>query len=495
MHVARRTHGFCTGLLLASLTAVVGCGGADDPGGADAAADGFLAFDIPRTDVVEADVPAVMDSQVARDAVIEDRAAPGDVRDVRVVLDVLQVDDAGVNPPQDGGMGGNCGPTPAVGEHITEMSTAGWAALNRGSAIMMHGCAGATRPQDCLASAPLVGTTTFGANWQPEALTGTHLRLLYTANYSSSFWSRSSADGRFVALGARIVDLAGPRMIPTAAQYDPGFFPDNSGFFYHSSMGPRVCEQSVLSTGMPAMITLTEPQCARASSVGLYQHMGAALSGGDYYVVYGRYTSDNGGHSPTLRDPAAAFGSGERQQVTVMTNTGSGFAIAGTGAVTTPGEADPIISPSGRLILTRTAGTGGGSHFVLRRLQVTRAGSAVSITAPTIGRYCFSGGKGSISYDERWFTYHHYVTAADAVEMGFTGPDDPAFAAYRTRGAANTYLVDLRTGARTRITNMQPGQYALFPHFRSDGWIYIIVRTAGSTPEHIVGSDAALTLP
>ena len=40
---------------------------------------------------------------------------------------------------------------------------------------------------------------------------------------------------------------------------------------------------------------------------------------------------------------------------------------------------------------------------------------------------------------------------------------------------------------------MAPGQYALFPHFRSDGWIYFIVRgDAGG--EHIVASDAALAI-
>jgi hypothetical protein len=41
---------------------------------------------------------------------------------------------------------------------------------------------------------------------------------------------------------------------------------------------------------------------------------------------------------------------------------------------------------------------------------------------------------------------------------------------------------------------MQPGQYALFPHFRSDGWIYFMVRTLGTENEHIVASDAALVI-
>ena len=42
-----------------------------------------------------------------------------------------------------------------------------------------------------------------------------------------------------------------------------------------------------------------------------------------------------------------------------------------------------------------------------------------------------------------------------------------------------------------RITNVQPGQYALFPHFRADGWLYFVVRTL-DTEEWFVASDAAL---
>jgi hypothetical protein len=63
---------------------------------------------------------------------------------------------------------------------------------------------------------------------------------------------------------------------------------------------------------------------------------------------------------------------------------------------------------------------------------------------------------------------------------------------YRTLGASNIYLIELATGTRRRLTNMAPGQYALFPSFRSDGWIYFPVRTLGTTTEHVVASDAAL---
>jgi hypothetical protein len=90
--------------------------------------------------------------------------------------------------------------------------------------------------------------------------------------------------------------------------------------------------------------------------------------------------------------------------------------------------------------------------------------------------------------------FHHYVTSADAVELGFTGPSDPSFAPYLAQGAANVYLMDLQTGVPTRITNMAPGQYALFPHFRSDGWIYFLVRDKNSGKEYVMASDAALNL-
>ena len=58
---------------------------------------------------------------------------------------------------------------------------------------------------------------------------------------------------------------------------------------------------------------------------------------------------------------------------------------------------------------------------------------------------------------------------------------------------ANLFLLDLVTGESRRITDMAPGQMAVFPHFRSDGWIYFVVKNATSG-EVIAASDAALVL-
>jgi len=154
-----------------------------------------------------------------------------------------------------------------------------------------------------------------------------------------------------------------------------------------------------------------------------------------------------------------------------------------------------VLSPSAKLEITRVSGPNERQiGYVLRKVNATLGGVSYDISAPEIARYCLSGGKPNFSYDERWIVFHHYVTAADAQELGFTDASDPGFTPYLQKGAANVYLMELSTGQATRVTNMQPGQYALFPHFRSDGWIYFQVRDKNTTKEYIVASDAALTL-
>jgi hypothetical protein len=130
--------------------------------------------------------------------------------------------------------------------------------------------------------------------------------------------------------------------------------------------------------------------------------------------------------------------------------------------------------------------------YVLRRVNMTASGSSYTVTTPEIARYCTQGGKPAISFDERYFVIHHYVTSSDWQELGYASVNAPAFQALLAKGASNIYLVDLVTGTRTRVTTMKPGQYALFPHFRSDGWFYFLVRDMNTGKEYAVASDAAL---
>jgi hypothetical protein len=85
------------------------------------------------------------------------------------------------------------------------------------------------------------------------------------------------------------------------------------------------------------------------------------------------------------------------------------------------------------------------------------------------------------------------VQPADWQVMGYASATDPEFVARVSSSTANVWLLDITTGVTRRITHMNPGQEALFPHFRSDGWIYFIVKhgITGAT-EAVVASDAAL---
>ena len=391
----------------------------------------------------------------------------------------------------------DCTPSisPSVGTIIADSATTGWSARNLASGILMHGCAGAASPEACLGTYPLAADRPIGTGW--AIVPGSHARILFEAPYTSSYWTRSSADGRFVAhgggrsTGASVIDLLRGVDIGADAAFDPGFFPDNSGIMFQGTpSGTAVCEQSVLSAGSPTHISFTEAGCTGAINVALYQHMGASLDGGDYWAVNSGWSGDPGGNGS---DPTLFVDAGSSVTFIAMRNSGTGFTPGDATTVTTPFEASAVLSPSARMMVTQIADASSVPvGYVLRRVDVTRDASGNhTIAVPEIARYCFPGGKPSLSLDDRWLVTHHRATDADAVDLGFTGPSDPAFAPYR--GISNLYLVDLTTGVRTRITHMAPDQQALFPHFRSDGWIYFQVRTDG-LPEYTVASDAALVL-
>jgi len=386
--------------------------------------------------------------------------------------------------------------TSEVATHAATMATQGWRAVNEENGILMFGCAGAATERDCLATYPRAGDGEFSMGWENGAVAGQRIRVLKENTYASSYWTRSSADGRFVAHGggqvanATVIDLAQDREIPAHAFYDPGFFPDNSGFIIQGS-GGSFCRQTLL-TSSPSQITFNEPECTSVPGVGLYQHLGA-VRGGDYWTVHGAFASDDGGHGQTGDDPPSWFDSSSTNRLIPMIYDGARYVPRAGITVATPYEGDTVISPSSKLLISRL-GSASGQHggFSLRALDATPSGNSYTVDVPVIGRYCVRGGKPGFSYDERYIVYHHYVEANDWQALGYGSADDPAFLALRQAGAANLFLLDLTTGSERRITTMGPGQYALFPHFRSDGWIYAIVRDNNRGREDVIASDAAL---
>ncbi len=384
-----------------------------------------------------------------------------------------------------------------VAAHVAAMKTEGWRALNRSSMMAMFGCGAATDPKLCLGAMPHGADQPYGAGWD---LPGRgRLRVLADVTYQSAYWTRSSPDGRFIGHGVQdipgsyIIDLQrGGQLVPINAAFDPNWFPDNSGFVFQGG-SRNTCAQSVL-TSNPTEVTMTEPQCTNLSSIGLYEHVGA-VSGGDHFAIDSRFVSDDGGHGPTLWNPQASFGSTAQIGFVPLIYDGTKFTAKAQISRPTPFEGDAVLSPSARLVISRVAGPNDTQlGFVLRKVAATPVGASYSIAIPEIARYCVRGGKPGFSYDERWIVYHRYVspTDVDAIELGFPNAAAAGFQPYRTQGAANVYLLELATGVSVRITNMGPGQYALFPHFRSDGWIYAAVRDPAAGHEYMVASDAAL---
>ncbi len=375
------------------------------------------------------------------------------------------------DPPPD-----TCTPgiSSAVGAHVAALEQSGWRSVNRSAGMSMHGCGAATDPRDCLASVPLAVDQTYGAGWEVPGQG--HIRVLHDATYQTSYWTRSSPDGRFVAHGVEavsgsyVIDLQRGVDVPIAADYDPSFFPDGSGFAFQGGANRNMCAISVL-TSNPSTITMTEAACTRILSLEQYEHLGKLLGGGDFFGLDGPFVTDDGGKIATTVDPLASFTSASRATFTPMIFDGTTFDEKAPNHVAAPFEGDFVLSPSARAMLSRVAGPDDVQlGFVLRQVDATLAGGTYTIDAPEIARYCISGGKPAFSFDERWVVFHHYEAS----------------------GAANLWLMDLRTGTPVRITNMAAGQYALFPHFRSDCWIYAQVRDLGAGHEYTIASDAAL---
>jgi hypothetical protein len=392
---------------------------------------------------------------------------------------------------------GDCDPTitPELTNRITNLAFTGWRAQNLASSISMYGCAGATSALDCMADQPAAPDRSYSNTWDVAPYT---LRILAELpDYNSSFWTRTSADGRFVAHGggdgaggSTIIDLTDDSHIGVDAAYDPTFFPDNSGFIFQGA-GNNTCAQSIL-LGHPTSISMDgSPQCSDIN-IGLYQHVGRAV-GSDYFAISGNFVTDDGGVG---QDPFAFFPANDSADIMPMIFNGTAYQPKTSTSVALHNEGDAVISPSMRLMITRKGDADGKqTAFVVRAVNAIPSGNSYNVTIPEIGSYCMSGGKPAFSYDERWITFHHVVSPtsdADAIDLGFADASDPGYAQYAASGTSNIYLLDLLTGQRRRITMMKPGQFAYFPHFRSDGWIYFLER--GGSRETIVASDAALKI-
>ncbi|MCR9163592.1 MAG: hypothetical protein ACE37F_15710 [Nannocystaceae bacterium] len=338
--------------------------------------------------------------------------------------------------------------------HLDDMEFEGWHATNVERGIDMFGCDGGDA-NDCFAGFE-------GVDVADGSLSGTRVIRLRDFDFNTSFWMRSSADGRFIGngggsvsgFGSTITDMVGDRNIGVRGSYDPGFFPNNDGFIMQGGAG--LCGQSVLTN--PALfedgIDFTEPGCTQASGINLYQHVAVDLAG-DYFIINSQFTSDSGSGNS---DPSAGFGEGSAMKFSPLVFDGQDWDQKDAVDVASPYEGDSVLSPSGRLVISRFAGPDGQAlgHMV-RRVEATPSGGSYDIRINQPVRFiCAPGAKSNISFDERYAVTHHYEN-----------------------GTANLFLTDLVTNNVYRITDMPADTKALFPHFRSDGWIYFLSTGAG----------------
>lgn len=361
------------------------------------------------------------------------------------------------------------GADPWLDEHIQEMEFDGWQARNEENGIRMHGCED-NPTLECFSSEEYEENS----EW---AGPNTRLVEIHELGFNTSFWMRASADGRFVAngggavdgFGATLTDLRRDRDIGVEGSYDPGFFPNNDGFIMQGG-GAGLCGRSVLTNDELTEdgIDFTEPGCTTASGINLYQHVAVDTSGGDYFVINSEFTSDSGGSSS---DPSAPFNEGSTMKFTPLVYDGSNWTQKDSTVVDSPYEGDSVLSPSGQMVISRFAGPEGESlGYMLRRVQATPNGDSYDISIdPPVQFLCTPGAKPNISYDEKYMVTHHYE-----------------------EGTSNIYLTELRSGETYPVTDMPEETEALFPHFRSDGWIYILVD--GPEGERVVASDIAVRL-
>ena len=358
--------------------------------------------------------------------------------------------------------------------HVEDMALDGWGALNVENGINNYGCT-SDDPLACFSDAPEL------AEYLPEG-DGSKQRIVEVRDlgFDTSFWMRSSADGRFVGnggrgsedgFGATVTDLITGTNIGVKGSYDPGFFPDNKGFIMQGG-GAGLCAQSVLTDADSIMggIDFTEPGCSRAEGINLYQHVAVSLDGGDYFIINSQFTSDPGNSGS--KDPRATFGETATMKFSPLVFSGTEWTQKPAVIVDSPFEGDSVLSPSGRMVISRVSGPDGTSvGFSLRRVDAQPNGEGTyDISIDQVAQFvCGSGAKANISFDERWMVTHHYED-----------------------GTANLYVTDMLSGVTTKATNMPEGTRALFPHFRSDGWIYFL--TSDGEKDRAVATDIVLQL-
>lgn len=391
-----------------------------------------------------------------------------------------------------------------VKAHIAAQNSSGqtWAKRNEASHLPMFACHNAHTLQ-CFTQKLPNGRDVFPVRYNllDHGMVGM-VRELHTLDKQPDFWVRSSADGRFFSGGGSpsfILDLEprlngqATRFIEVDAAYDPGFLPDNRGFIFQGAAtgsGTGFCRQSILNDPEVKRIDFKHPDCnfANRINVGLYQGIGSNLANGHIATIAGDFSGDDGFTRPYAMPPIFMRESTARLQLF----DGESLAQINDVNIQSPFWGSWNISPTNRLLLSITSGVddrGRPRHGGFNISLVPEASRlAKDLKINDIGkddqaRICTGGGeKGSFSLSERYLVYYQYSLPDEVENAGLDG-------------SADIYIVDLLGDLKPkRITKMGKGQFAQFPHFRSDGWLYFLMRDFNTNSTHVMATDALVRL-
>lgn len=399
----------------------------------------------------------------------------------------------------------------SLSEHLAEQDLDSWKTRLETQQTAFYGCP--TDGGECFTQQrsgvdifPDVSTKTASRSWKLDANVSMRTLMDFASSQKRQYWIRSSADGRFVGFGGTpsgIVDLqpllaASPRqrIISINALYDPGFFPDDSGFIFQGN-STGMCNMSILKNSATTRINFNEDACTTLDSkVPLYQSVGAGLNGEDYLALTSSYQRDSG-LDGTLDEflPSEDLTAASNNKVSLYELAYDGQQwVRGSGqSFSVPYEIDWVLSHSNQLGMSRLQAERDGvvrtKGFKLYKFAKNSQGR---YTKTDLAQLCGEGLKGDFSFDERFYVTYSYVRADQWKYFGYKSANDPAFVAKLRTGSADLFLHDLYAKKSYALTNMGADQYALFPHFRGDNWIYFEVYDRNTRKRSVVATDAAI---
>jgi hypothetical protein len=390
--------------------------------------------------------------------------------------------------------------------HVRRMKTEGWGAKIT-AMTKSYGCPnGSKDPTSCLSDATKWPSHPDLVN--PDVgVSGTRVVELGEVG-TTQYWTRSSPTGRYVGNGgpARIDDLEKKiRYQIKGSKYDPGFFPDNSGFTFHGGAAIFCPMQIVRPNGTDVGFAMgnapwqqyeIDPHAndfclfgdkPASDAVMSYQNAGMGPSG-RAFVVSGDYEGDNGFSIDLARFDLSTL------IVYELKKTVGGYERVGTSThFDMRQHGDFVISPSTEYLADKI-GAKRRPNYLSQQLGYDIRSLAKMMTAgknykpnedSSVSEYCVEGmgSKVQFSYDERFFTFHMYEKE---------GTVD---------GTADIFVIDtMQPGKVFRVTNFIGGGRlagrgkALSPHFRADGWLYFRVEP-GMTTREDCPSDEICYLP